>query len=187
MHGWTLRQVAFGLPDMRSTSSMFGFSTHWHRLTSINPSTKYTQTMNGSRCLRTERGWGESSTVLWLPLCSPAREALAPQDPNLSRGLHQRSPPTVGTCPTVKRWDGYAAECLSLFSAPQSFACVEAAGRNRVRRSSLQLLPPRPWLTSLAKWVVLVVLLRPPPPFELFPVAVVFHELFVSVVTSGFL
>ena len=28
----------------------------WHRLTSINPSTKHTQTTNGRRCLRTERG-----------------------------------------------------------------------------------------------------------------------------------
>ena len=55
-HGWTLRQVAFGLPDTRSTSSMFGFSTHWHRLTSMNPSTKHTQTTNSRRCLRTERG-----------------------------------------------------------------------------------------------------------------------------------
>ena len=138
-------------------------STHLHRLTSINPSTKHTQTTNGRRCLRTERGWGESSTALWLPWCSPAREALAPQDPNSSRGWHQRSP-TIGTCPTIKRWDGYAAECLSLFSAPQSFACVEAVGRNRVRRSSLRLLPPMLGLTSWAKWVELVVYLCPPPP-----------------------
>ena len=184
-HGWTLRQVAFGLPDTRSTSSMFGFSTHLHRLTSINPSTKHTQTTNGRRCLRTERGWGESSTALWLPWCSPAREALAPQDPNSSRGWHQRSP-TIGTCPTVKRWDGYAAECLSLFSAPQSFACVEAVERNTVRRSSLRLLPPMLGLMSWAKWVELVVYLCPPPPPPPPLFSNDFHELFVSVVTSGF-
>ena len=55
--------LGFGLPDTRSTSSMIGFSTHCHRLTSINPSTKHTQTTHGRRCLRTERGRGESSTV----------------------------------------------------------------------------------------------------------------------------
>ena len=54
-----------------------------------------------------------------------------------------------------------------------------------MRRSSLRLLPPRLGLTSWAKWVELVVYLRPPPPplFERSPVAVIFHELFVGVVT----
>ena len=58
-----------------------------------------------------------------------------------------------------------------------------------MRRSSLRLLPPMLGLTSWAKWVELVVYLCPPPHlplFERFPVAVVLHELFVSVVTSGF-
>ena len=107
--------------------------------------------------------WKKRKEILKKYWCSPAREALAPRDPNLSRGWHQRSP-TIGTCPTVKRWDGYAAECRSLFSAPQSFACVEAAGRNRVRRSSLRLLPPMLGLTSWAKWFKLVVYLCPPHP-----------------------
>ena len=125
-----------------------------------------------------------------LPLCSPAREALALQERTSSKGWRQRSR-TIGTCPTVKPFDGCAAEYPLRSFAPQSSACVEAAGRSRVRQFSLQLLPPR--LASMAKWDHLIDYLRhpstpPPPPlfFQRFPVTVVFDELFVSVVCCNF-
>ena len=121
-HGWTLRKVAFGLPDTRSTSSMFGFfkplaPSYQHQSVDQIYANHERQNMlaYGERVRRVEHG---TLTPLVFTCTGGA-------------GWHRRSP-TLGTCPTVKRWDGYAAECLSLFSATQSFPCLEASGRNRV-------------------------------------------------------
>ena len=75
----------------------------------------------GDRVRRVEHG-------TLTPLCSPAREALSLQERTSSKGWRQRSR-TIGTCPTVKPLDGCAAEYPLRSFAPQSSACVEAAGK----------------------------------------------------------